>query len=332
MIKRDMYIKSNPLNNSGNWSFYQIGVIIMLSFIAQIFSPSAQAEKKQTLYPRKINLSGNTFQFSMPEDFSKDMPAADMVEQLDITDPKKFDNGEYGNLLRRWWDIKEPGWFGKELGTIMLDISVQRVPENTKKLIHDRAFNIRDRVDFLLMIDNVFYLRYDHLNKTLKPDHGNALAYYYGFASVTGANLGSSYYDFNFHSKKWILAESTAPRGGYIKTFVIPLTDYAYLDATITFALNDNANYWSFNNAADAKMAPVLESFNLTYVKGNPFDEITGRNWLEQSNTEALQQYRLEILKLFYGPDPEKAILQMQKDAEEAMSRMKDEDQKLKLN
>jgi hypothetical protein len=104
------------------------------------------------------------------------------------------------------------------------------------------------------------------------------------------------------------------------------------LDATITFALNDNANYWSFNNAADAKMAPVLESFNLTYAKGNPFDEITGRDWLEQTNTEALQLHRLEILKLFYGPDPEKAILQMQKEAEESTLRWREEENQLKLD
>jgi hypothetical protein len=332
MIKWNIFLKQNQLNDSKKWSFHQIGVVIMLSLITQFFSSSAQAEKKQVLYPRQINLSGNIFQFSMPEDFSKDMPAADMVEQLDISDPKKFDNGEYGNLLRRWWDIKEPGWFGKELGTIMLDISVQRVPENTKKLIHDKPFNIRNRVDFLLMIDNVFYLRYDHLNKTLKPDSGNALAYHYGFASVSGENLGSSYYDFKFHNKKWILAESTAPRGGYIKTFVIPLTDYAYLDATITFALNDNANYWSFNNTADTKMAPILESFNLTYAKDNTFQEITGRDWLEQTNTEALQPHRLEILKLFYGPDPEKAILQMQKEVEESMLKWREEEKQLKLD
>ncbi len=300
----------------------------MLTFLTQIFSPSAQAEKKQTLYPRHINLSGNLFQFSLPEDFSRDMPAADMVEQLDIADPHRFDDGEYGNLLRRWWDIKEPGWFGKTLGTIMLDISVQRVPANTKKLIHDRPFNIRDRVDFLLMIESVFDARYESLNKTLEPDP-NLAPYNYGFASVSWANISSDHYDFNFNNKRWIKAESTAPRGGYIKTYVIPLTDNTFLDATFTYAKNDDAFFWDFVRAADAKMTPVWESFDLRYAKGNPFDAITGHDWLEQTNTEALQPHRLEILKLFYGPDPEAAILQLQKDAEETTRRMLEEEKPL---
>jgi len=43
----------------------------------------------------------------MSEDFSKDMPAADMVKWLDINDLNKFDNPKYENLIRRWWNIKE---------------------------------------------------------------------------------------------------------------------------------------------------------------------------------------------------------------------------------
>jgi hypothetical protein len=314
MITRKAFIKSHQLNDSKRWSIHQIGVLIVLSFLAQVFSSSVQAEKKQTLYPRQINLSGNIFQFSMSEDFSKDMPAVDMVEQLDIADSTKFDNGEYGNLLRRWWDIKEPGWFGKELGTIMLDISVQRVPENTKKLIHDNPFIIRDRMDFLLMIDNLHALRYGELNKSLKKHPEDVDEYYSSFATVSGSEIRSLYRDFDFNNKRWIKLESTAPRGGYIKTYVIPLTDSIYLDATFTYAKNDGAYAWDFVRAADAKMTPIWESFSLTYAKENPFDEITGRDWLKQSNTEALQPHRLEILKLFYGSDPEKAILKMQEE------------------
>src|SRR5690606_39085462 len=103
-------------------------VIIMISGLSQFLGLNANAAPK--IYPRQIDLSGNIFSFSMPENFSKNMPAENMVEVLDIGDSKKFDNPEYGNLIRRWWDIKKPGFFGKELGTVMMDISVQRVPDN----------------------------------------------------------------------------------------------------------------------------------------------------------------------------------------------------------
>src|SRR5690554_492799 len=141
----------------------KILVLIMLSLITQFFSGSSQANVKT--YPRQINLSGNVFHFSLPEDFSKDMPAYDMVEALDISDPQKFDDPEYGNLIRRWWDIKEPGWFGKNLGTVMMDISVQRVVENKQQLLHSNPYHIKNRMDFMLMLDDSFHQNYDALNK-----------------------------------------------------------------------------------------------------------------------------------------------------------------------
>jgi hypothetical protein len=81
----------------------------MLSLLTGMFSKSAQAEKNM-LHSRQIDISGNVFHFAMPEDFSNEMPAGDMVEVLDISDLSRFDDPQYGNLIRRWWDIKEPGW------------------------------------------------------------------------------------------------------------------------------------------------------------------------------------------------------------------------------
>src|SRR5690625_6563839 len=33
-----------------------------------------------------------------------------------------FSEPDKGTLVRRWWDIKEPGFFGKKLGTVMMNI------------------------------------------------------------------------------------------------------------------------------------------------------------------------------------------------------------------
>src|SRR5690606_14259000 len=83
------------------WSFrvHPHLVFVMLTVLTGLFSSSPQAEEKK-LRHHQINLSGNIFHFSMPEDFSRDMPAADIVESLDISDITKFDNPEYGNLIR----------------------------------------------------------------------------------------------------------------------------------------------------------------------------------------------------------------------------------------
>lgn len=76
--------------------------IIMVLIVTSIFSSLANAAKKEQLYHRQVNLSGNIFHFSMPEDFSKDMPAKDLVERLDISDIELFTKPENGNLIRRW--------------------------------------------------------------------------------------------------------------------------------------------------------------------------------------------------------------------------------------
>src|SRR5690554_6838070 len=188
----------------------KILVLIMLSLITQLFSGSTQANVKT--YPRQINLSGNIFHFSLPEDFSKDMPAYDMVETLDISDPKKFDDPEYGNLIRRWWDIKEPGWFGKSLGTVMMDISVQRVVENKRQHLHSMPYDIKDRMDFMLMLDDSFHQNYDALNKEIEPESGRAAAYHSSLFSLVNTKIESNHREFIYNGKKWIENGIVAPR------------------------------------------------------------------------------------------------------------------------
>src|SRR5690606_17892925 len=132
-------------NRASSFRVHPHLVFIMLTVLTGLFSSSPQAEEKK-LRHHQINLSGNIFYFSMSEDFNRYMTAADIVEYLDISDITKFDNPEYGNLIRRWWDIKKPGWFGKQLGTVMMDISVQKVVSNKRNFLHSRPYDIKDRM------------------------------------------------------------------------------------------------------------------------------------------------------------------------------------------
>ena len=271
-------------------------VLIMLSLLTGIFSSSAQAEKNK-LYPRQINLSGNVFHFSMPEDFSKDMPANDMVEALDISDFSKFDNPEYGNLMRRWWDIKEPGWFGKNLGTVMMDISVQKVVTNQRKLIHDRSYDIKDRMDFMLMLDDSFHQRYDQLNKeSSSPDR--AVAYHSSFVTMVGDKIETNYREFIFNQQKWVENGIVGPRNDLIIILAIPIDEQVYLEASFTYSKNDDVHLRDFRNAGFAKMANIQKSFLIDYVESNPFKKIVGGVWLEQTNDDALIQHRDALFNL----------------------------------
>lgn len=295
----------------------------MLSAIASLFSGSAQAGKKDHFFPRKINLSGNIFHFSMPEDFSKDMPAADMVESLDITDLKKFNDLKYGNLIRRWWDLKEPGWFGKKLGTVMMDISVQRISENKAKLFHSNPYNINDRMDFILMLDDVYHQRYDALNKTMQPDAGNQTAYNSGFVTVSGKKIFSLHQDFVSNNQKWVKHSIGAPNGATILVFATLLDANTYLYVNFTYSANNNVLPRELSAVADEKFSVVYKSFNIQYKADNPVKNIVEKKWLENTNQEILEQHRQSVLTLFYGNDPEKALLEQEKELRE--SQLKDE-------
>lgn len=292
-------------------------LILMLSILTSIFSSSANAGKNDQIYPRHINLSGNIFHFSMPEDFSKDMPAADMVEKLDISDLKKFDDPQYGNLIRRWWDIKEPGWFGKKLGSVMMDISVQRESENKAKLFHSNPYDITDRMDFMLMLDDVFHQRYDQLNQNIEPDRYHTDAYHSAFLSMAGRKIIVGHRDYIANNQKWIIHSYSAPENGLTISYATLVSGKVYLDVSFTYAPNKNVLPREFREIAMAKMNAVIESFNINYQQDNPVKKIVNGDWLKLTNQEVIEHHRSDVQKLLYGPDAENALLQQEKDMKE---------------
>ena len=252
--------------------------------------------KELMLHPHRINLSGNVFHFTMPEDFSKDMPAADMVQTLDISDPLKFDNAEYGNLVRRWWDIKEPGWFGKNLGTVMIDISVQKVVGNNKNFIVAGAYDIRKRLDFMLMLNESFHQRYDSINKELKPEQGRTLAYSSGLLTLSDGKIYSLYYDKIYYGQKWINYAIAGPQGTTLVVFALPVSNQLYLEVVFTYSPNDGISPRQLGDVAHTKMAAIENSFRMDYTTGNIFSKIVAEDWTQKTNTEVLEEHRDTIL------------------------------------
>src|SRR5690606_39727309 len=97
-------------------------------------------------------------------------------------------------------NIKKPGWFGKQLGTVMMDISVQRVFPNRQHLIHNRPYEITDRLDFMLMLDDSFHQRYDELNVSGKEDVLNS--FHSSFAIMIGDEVTALQRDEMFKDRK----------------------------------------------------------------------------------------------------------------------------------
>jgi hypothetical protein len=296
----------------------------MPSFLSNIFNSSSSVDTSVGA-TRTINLSGNYFSFSMPEDFSKDMPAENLVENLDITNLEKFNNTEYGNLIRRWWDIKKPGLFGKNLGTIMMDISVQRVVDNKQRKIHDRAYKISDRLDFLLMINDALHQRYDEFIAQTKGLN-DALSYSVpGIAFLSGKKLKTECRDSIYNNQKWVAYSATAPINQLIGGLVTPLTEQLYLEVVYSYSPDQNVLPMSFLDLAYKKTSKISNTLKITYEKDNVVkDLINTKDWLKTTNDQILQRNQDILLVPLFGSDAHK-LLEMQDklDAEAAKSLMK---------
>ncbi|EIK46029.1 hypothetical protein O59_000050 [Cellvibrio sp. BR] len=285
----------------------------MMSGLSQLLGLTANAAP--TIYPRQVDLSGNIFHFAMPENFSKDMPAENMVEKLDIEDLKKFDNPEYGNIIRRWWDIKKPGFFGKELGTVMMDISVQRVPNNKKKLIHINAYNIANRLDFLLMINDTLHQRYDELNKNYRGQGGIDGDYSVDFCYLLGSEIESDYRDYNYNGQKWIGYTVTAPNAQLIVGLVTPVTQDTYIELVFTFSPNHDASPNEFLDVAHMTTQLIEDSLRVNYAANNPIKQVIENEWPNTTNNETLALHKDKLLIPLFGPNIYQRLEESQKKA-----------------
>ena len=303
----------------------------MASFLSNLFGGRGSSDAPLGA-TRTVDLSGNKFSFAMPEDFSKDMPAENLVLHLDIYDLKKFDNPEYGNLIRRWWDVKEPGFFGKNLGIVMMDISVQRVPENTRKEIHSNEYVIDNRLDFLFLLDESLHQRYDALVEQTKGADPEFRYYIMDFATLMGDTLNSAYRDKVIDGKKWTAYSVGGPHSQMIVGYVLPLVKKLYIEVTFTYSPNHNVLPRYFFNTAYVKTNLIENSIRVEYEKANCLSAIvSSRAWLNTTNAQVMKSNKNELLVPLFGPDIyERLALQDQQVAEltKALAKLDDEAEK----
>lgn len=120
----------------------------MTGLFGKVFGKGSASSPPPLGVMRTINFDGTKLTFSMPENFSKEFPAEPIVEQVSLNDI-----GQSRLLAQRWWDVKEPGWFGRNLGLVMMRMSVIPVPQNSRQLLHQGQYDLSKRVDLILALD-----------------------------------------------------------------------------------------------------------------------------------------------------------------------------------
>lgn len=130
----------------------------MLKRILDIIHNNASHSEEFTPYPlraRQVNLSGSKFHFSMPENFSQDMPAEDMVENVDLVKNVSLASNGVINIINRWWDYSV-NLNGETInGTTRFSIDVLKKSDNSALCLSDA--------------DNLIHYEHEDLNNYYQP-------------------------------------------------------------------------------------------------------------------------------------------------------------------
>lgn len=227
---------------------YSLQVIIMLAVISKAFGLGKPPEHTP-LIPRQINLSDNIVHFSMPENFSRDMPAEDMIESVDLTDKRVYQDDQKFTLIRRWWDFKDSGFFGKDYGTLMMSLYIKEAAESL-------SITTLKPLDFIdIIIDDI---------EKNKPDEIDPLSVY--------SDYFPAYKEEWFGGQRWLMyIQGHTNIAGMSILYAIPITSKQYIVAEFVSAPNNDIGTRGFvDNYTEPFINNIMNSFHVDYVSGNP--------------------------------------------------------------
>jgi hypothetical protein len=223
----------------------------MLS-ISQLFS-SSKENKDHPYIPRHINLSGNIVSFSIPENFSLDFPADNLVEDLNINNQNVFAKNNSFTLLRRWCDFKDNSFFSKNMGTMMMTIHVYKTNDSSVDISHPIGF-----IKTLL-------LEMERRDKEENEERSESDKVYF-------PEFYQSFIEKMFNNQKWL-------RGGAADTNETQMafhewkqiTPDHYLGVEFHFAPNSNIRMRTFLDTYCRDMLEkIMSTFDIIYSNENP--------------------------------------------------------------
>jgi len=219
--------------------------ITMSGLITKLFAISNDANASTELKQREIFFTGAKLIFSMPENFSSDFPAEDLVTQVNLKDPT-FKTRTSHLLLRRWWDFTEKSFlFDKQMGTIMMSITT-----------HYSETSFSNRLDLIKIIHKKLDAEYTESNKTTSSHFQIAYPETY-----------ESFKEKLYNEHRWlsyIIAPMNASQATL--TFVAPLTTQHYLEISFTLLPSSKINTREFeDNISREFLDNIMNSVFLKY-------------------------------------------------------------------
>lgn len=220
----------------------------MFAILSKAFGLS-RPPQDAPLMPRQIDLSGNIVHFSMPENFSRDMPAEDMIEQVDLNDATIYEDYRNYTLIRRWWDFKDKGFFGKAYGSLMMSLYIKKA----SKTLNLTTLKPLDFIDIIV----------DEIKKNM-PQDPDPLSFY--------SDYFAAHREAWFNEQRWITyVQGHTNETQFSILYAIPITEQHYLVAEFISAPNDDIGTRGFVDQITAPfIEKIMHNFEVEYVTGNP--------------------------------------------------------------
>lgn len=260
-------------------------VVIVVSLFSKIFGVANAYSLPPLGTARIINFDGSKLTFSMPENFSKEFPAEPIVEQVSLDDPRQS-----RLLAQRWWDIKEPGWFGRKLGLVMMRINVIPVAQNSRQLLHRDNYDLSKRMDLILALD--------------EQRRGSASASfdYSDVAILLGEDLSPSYRDAVFNGQKWTVYAMDGDNNLHVDSFNIPINHDYYLEVAFEYAPNNSVapRQLIFKGREDITQV-ITKTLHIDYKTS--MQSVVEQDWIEQSTKDVMDAHENLLIPALFGDE-----------------------------
>ncbi|HRH77551.1 MAG TPA: hypothetical protein PK129_09420 [Cellvibrionaceae bacterium] len=237
------------------------GVCFFMTFLTSLIAGA----KEPVMFERVVQLPDAELRFSMAEDFSKDMPAAPLVEKVTIDMLQELKSlGDRFVVGRRWWDVRPPGWFKKTWGSIQMTAVIGAAIDKQGARLNFCNFS---QVDFLRFYREALIERWRHHNEELSPE--SKLQFGVEIPSFFGA-IGQRFVPHYLYKKTHgniPLLETAAGYSGVINYyFSVPVADGIYLELEFVGAPSVDVSAYVFHDLALNKINAIKDSIFLTPI------------------------------------------------------------------
>lgn len=256
----------------------------MLNWLKTTFTKKGHAYEPQPLMPRAVRITGVNFHFSMPENFSLDMPGDDLVEQVDLKQFSHLPENGCIELVKRWWDFYYgPPRVKNVIGTLMLSLDI--IPR--KKSINGSLFN------YDTMVRNVYH---DILN-----DFSVATAEEVPVMGEILPKAATDLDEFSNNGHNWVIVGIGYPNqmSNLINMYCTPISDDWYLRARFDLSSGEGKNSGPFLHRALGEQMRILESCELEFStevpERPPVEHNTATSPLSKEELEAYHQRNQQL-------------------------------------